>query len=186
MPLLHLGLLHLGPAGDAFAGVFGGTAALLLVGGPVLLRWQRNRQQFALAQAALSQGITRFPAGPPCWLLSLRQGLTILTLGVALLGIGGVGCWFTGSVQTPTFATTPGSSVTPRTQAGAIESNVNLPMRPSPPAPNPALEEWHRLQSINTLGIMAVAAGVVLTLLGLVRVIFARTERRHFNEEAAR
>ena len=55
-----------------------GIAAVLLVFGWVLLRWQQDRQGFALLQTALEKGITQFPNAPPFWLVSLRQGLTML------------------------------------------------------------------------------------------------------------
>lgn len=188
-------LFHLGPAGDAFAGVFGGTAAVLLLGGPLLLRWQRNRQQFLLAQAALAQGVTRFPKGPPFWLMSLRQGITTLTLGLALLVIGGVASWLTWSATLPAITATS-QSLTVTTQPSQIASPSGLPAqeiepvgrgpaRLGPPAPNPQREEWHRIKSINSLGLMALATSFVLTLLGIVRIAFAGTERRYERDENA-
>ena len=179
---------HLGPTGDAFAGVFGGTAAVLLVGGPMLLRWQRNRQQFLLTQSALAQGVTRFPKGPPFWLLSLRQGIVTLTLGIGLFVVGGAASWPTWTIEPPSFATTQPTAMTLPNQATmpsgvmpapALEPVPAGPGRLGPPLPNPALEEWHRMKSINSLGLMSLATGFVLTLLGIARIGFARTERRH-------
>ncbi len=46
---------------DAFAGGFGAAAAIVLIGGGVLLRWQRNRLQFALMQTAIERGVTPMP-----------------------------------------------------------------------------------------------------------------------------
>ena len=87
---------------DVFAGALGATAALLLIGGTMILRAQRNRQQFALMQTALEKGITAFPGQPPFWLLSLRQGITTISLGIALI-IVGCGAWAIGhSVDRPT------------------------------------------------------------------------------------
>lgn len=97
---------HFGPAGDLFAGAFGVAAAVLLIGGAFLLRWQRNRQQFVLAKTALDAGVTRFASGPPTWLMSMRQGLTTLTLGVSLLVLGGMAYGLTRNAPLPPVTVT--------------------------------------------------------------------------------
>ena len=183
-------ILHLGPAGDAFAGAFGGVAALLLLGGPMLLRWQRNRQQFVLAQAALAQGVTQFPKGPPFWLMSLRQGIMAFTVGAALLIIGAIATWMTSGLVVPPVSATPTVVVKPIDAPPPVASTraIAEPAAPVPahaggPLPNPALDEWRRLKTINSLGLMSLAAGFLLALLGSVRIVFARTERLHYHEE---
>jgi hypothetical protein len=182
-------LLPLGPAGDAFAGVFGGVAAAFLIGGPILLRWQRNRHQFALAQAALAQGVTHFPKGPPFWLLSLRQGISALTLGIGLLVVGGTGAWLTWNIESPAIISTqpvtsnPTAATMPLSLPTPADVEPLGPGRSAPPQPNPAMEEWHRLKAINTLSLMSVSTGFVLALLGIVRIAFAKTERHHDRED---
>src|SRR5689334_19582298 len=69
-------------------GSFGVAAAFLLVGGWVLIRFQRDRQQFKLMQVALERGITTLPGLVPGWVMSLRQGVLALVLGIGV-GIGG-------------------------------------------------------------------------------------------------
>ena len=92
---------HAGSAGEAFAAVFGATAAVLLAGGWIALRWQRDRHQFALAQRAIERGISAFPGGPPFWLASLRQGLMVLTLGVGLVVVGWTAVAMAGNAEPP-------------------------------------------------------------------------------------
>ena len=89
---------------ESALGVLAVLVALLLVGGSVVLRWQRNRQQFLLMQTALKEGLQRFPAGPPFWLLSLRQGVMTLTIGVGLLGVGTAAWMLAQGVEPPTQA----------------------------------------------------------------------------------
>src|SRR5258707_131726 len=72
---------EMGPVGPAFAAGFGAMAALLLIGGAVLLRWQRTRLQFSLMQSALEKGTTPLLGNVPLWLLSFRQGAMIFVLG---------------------------------------------------------------------------------------------------------
>jgi hypothetical protein len=176
--------LPLGPAADTFAGAFGVTMAVLLIGGPLVLRWQRNSHQFKLAQAAIASGVTRFPKGPPFWLLSLRQGITALTLGVALLIVGSIAFGLTCRIDVPAPAAPAGPPATtlPDRIARAADA-APRPGRESPPQPNLPVEEWHRLKTINTLGLMTLGSGFVLALLGVMRIAFAATERRHARDE---
>lgn len=81
-----------GPLAE-FLGNSLGIAAVLLVAGWLAIRWQQDRQRFQLMQTALEKGITRFPDAPPFWLVSMRQALTMLALGVALVLVGGGASW---------------------------------------------------------------------------------------------
>jgi hypothetical protein len=168
---------------DVFAGALGATAALLLIGGALYLRGQRNRQQFILMQTALEKGITSFPGQPPFWLLSLRQGVTTITLGIALI-IVGAGAWAIGhSVEQPTAIINkeppPPQMDGPR--EGPPEGPQQGPEGRRPPPRNPIVEQWLRAQMEETLGQIAVGCGVILLLLGIARTGFARTERRYAN-----
>jgi len=197
---------------DAFAGGFGAAAAIVLIGGAVLLRWQRNRLQFALMQSAIERGVTPMAGGPPLWLLSLRQGVMILVLGVGL----GVAGWFTqqeaNRVEMPKIpgpATQPVAGMMrgfppPRFDDGGPGDRPDGPdgppqfnggRRPPPRAdgppgggpgggppfgrPMPALELWHRAQDQKAIALVAMCSGLVLALLGMVRVLFAYAERRY-------
>src|SRR3954454_8169355 len=99
---------------DAVAGGFGATAAIVLIGGGVLLRWQRNRLQFNLMQTAIERGVPPMPGAPPLWLLSLRQGVTIVVLGAGLMLTGwlayqnAVGVPMPATVSTTTQPAMPG------------------------------------------------------------------------------
>jgi hypothetical protein len=165
---------------DYFAGALGATAALLLVGGAILLRWQRNRQQFILMQSALEKGITSFPGQPPFWLLSLRQGITTITLGIALIIVGS-GAWAIGhGVEQPTAALANEPPPPPPAQPEGPPEGPPEEHRPPPPR-NPIIEKWQRAQMEQTLGQVAMGCGVILLLLGIARTGFARTERRYAN-----
>src|SRR5260370_34587421 len=97
-----------------------GIAAVLLVGGWLAIRWQQDRHRFQLMRTALEKGITRFPDAPPFWLLSMRQGVTMLALGVALALVGGGAFW--------------GGRQTPMPAAGSLQFQP----RPPPPIERPA------------------------------------------------
>ena len=99
----------------------------MLVGGWVFLRWQRSRQQYAITRALIERGITRLPDGPPFWLLSLRNGMNVLMVGIGLLGVG-CGAWALGSrVEMPANV------------SGFNNSTVHQPSmdRPGPPMEEP-------------------------------------------------
>jgi hypothetical protein len=195
MPAFFMSLfphpLPLGTPVDVFAGALGGTAAVLLIGGAIFLRGQRNRQQFALMQTALEKGFTAFPGQPPFWLLSLRQGITTIALGVALI-IVGTGAWVIGhSVERPdaAIASEPKPPPPPRLEGpgdgdGPPEGRQGPPMLGGPegrrpPQRNPLIEQWQRAQMEETVGQIALGCGVVLLLLGGTRTAFAKTERRY-------
>jgi hypothetical protein len=107
-----------------------------------------------------------------------------------LLIVGGTASWLTWNVEWSAIAVTqpaiPSSIATTVPIVPAVpiaDAGPAGPGRLGPPQPNPALEEWHRVKDINTVGLMSVAIGFVLTALGIVRIAFSRTERRHYREE---
>src|SRR5665213_607854 len=75
-----------------------GVAAVLLVIGWSITRWQRDRERFSLMKTALEKGVTRFPGTPPYWLVSLRQGVTLSAVGIGLVGAGGGAWWLAHNV----------------------------------------------------------------------------------------
>jgi len=191
----------MGAAPEAFAAAFGAASAILLVGGYILLRWQRDRQQFLLMHKAMERGINALAGGPPFWVVSLRQGLMILTLGVGLLVVGWVA-----------VITVPEGLEMPQGWQGPMppmQPGMNGPDRPDdqdrqnfrpdqrPPGPrrppisdrpvpmpqNPAMERWHRAQDQRMVGLLAIGSGIILILLGIVRTSLAAVERRYSDDE---
>ena len=156
---------------------FGVTTAILVIGGYVLLQWQRNRHRYQLMQAAVERGITEFPNTPPYWLVSMRQGVAILALGVGLLIVGGAAYALTQGVQPPEPPST--QSIVAGSQVEAAGSQAPGHERPKPPAPNPAMERWHRAQHQESIGLATMGCGLIVLLLGVVRTAFARTERKY-------
>jgi hypothetical protein len=160
----------------AFWTGFGIVLAVLAVGGYIFLRWQQDRQRFELAKAALERGMTTFPGLPPLWLDSVRAGMMILTLGIGLLAAGELAYGLAEQAPLPDStelqATSSDPQETPREKG---ERGVPPPRR-SPP--NPAVVRWERSQNQRALGLVSMCGGVVLVLLGLVRVGFAWSERR--------
>ena len=231
---------EIGMITDAFAAGFGATAAVALIGGAVLLRWQRNRLQFNLMQTAIERGVPPLQGAPPLWLVSLRQGVMILVLGIGLTVIGAVSHHTANEVAMPAFSAT----TQPGMFGGAMGFRPQRPMdnagpdgpedgppdgppgygrgpafRPGQNGPpgrfgggpgggpggalggpqggfqiggppegqggpprgggNPAMERWHRAQDQKAVATVAMGSGFILALLGLVRVLFAYTERRY-------
>lgn len=178
--------------GDALAGGFGVAAAILLIGGAVMLRWQRNRLQYALLQAALEKGGPPFPAGAPLWLTSLRQGVMILVLGVGLAVCGAAAYQVASHVAMPANTVSAdlpskisqdddGPPPPPPAPRESPNEHEALPghHRPPPPRPDPATERWHRAQDQMAVAEIAVGGGFILVLLGIVRIVFAFAERKY-------
>ena len=189
-----------------FAAALGISVAVLLVGTSFLLRWQRNRQRFDLMRLALENGATQFPEGPPYWLLSLREAVSTLALGIGLLAAGAVSYGIGVHTPEPT-AEEWKAATTDAMRSNALEGRRPGPMRPQgrpeddgppedrgpgrpmppnpaqPPIPNPVFEKHHRAQSMQTIGLLAMACGGVLVILGLARTGFARVERNHAGKE---
>jgi hypothetical protein len=164
--------------------------ALLLIGGAVLLRWQRTRLQFSLMQSALERGTSPLLGGIPLWLLSFRQGTMILVLGAGLFLIGGGMRQASENVPMPTVAEMAQMPPRPeRPEMADRDRRPGPPMRggdehrPGLPPPRhdepPAVELWHRAQDQHAVGTLALASGFILVLLGLVRVIFSFAERKY-------
>lgn len=188
---------------EIFAAALGIAAAALLVGSSFLLRWQRNRQRFELTRLALENGATQFPKGPPFWLVSLREALSTLALGLGLLAVGAISYGMGSRVPAPTQAQIlatqpqrppeneepPGRRPPPpaRPTRGPEEDGPPRPedRRPLPPVPNPVLEQWHRGQAMQNVGLIAMGCGGVLTLLGIVRAGFARVEREYAGDDSS-
>ncbi|NNM85098.1 MAG: hypothetical protein HKL96_04985 [Phycisphaerales bacterium] len=84
----HFGLHPPDAFGSAFGFGLGITAAILIVGGYLVLRWQRDRQQYLLVQAAIERGLSHLPVAMPLWLASMRQGAMVLALGIGLIIAG--------------------------------------------------------------------------------------------------
>jgi hypothetical protein len=190
------GSFMMGPNGAAFAAGFGALGALLLIGGAVLLRWQRNRLQFALMQSAIERGTTPMLGTAPLWLLSLRQGVLILVLGIGLMVVGKALHDMGAQVEMPNvtiqmqgrpparqgppggdggFRRPPPPGEGPPGRAGEREAGPE----DGPPREPPAMEKWHRAQDEIAVGTVAMGSGFILVLLGLVRFVFAFAERKY-------
>jgi hypothetical protein len=234
-----------GPPSDTLStGI--GVAAVVLVAGWAITRWQRDRLRFALMKTALEKGVTRFPGTPPYWLVSLRQGVTLLALGIGLGVIGTAAWWLawkelsrlemsqpqqrqaqaSGSPSAPSQSRPPhddhdipGGPHRPGSP-GLDEEGPHRPpfgrpeemhgpgeMRQPPPAPPARAEDQrgpggrsgpppgegergHRpggqpgdpLRAQQTIGLVTVAAGFILAILGIVRIAFAKLEQRFARE----
>jgi hypothetical protein len=187
------------------------VAAVVLAAGWICILWRRDAQRFQLMQLALEKGVTRFPNTPPFWLLSLRQGVTVLALGVALCGVGTGALLITRDVPEPTvqqqMQAMPGQRLDqmrdnlrdggpddqrmqpdqpfpPGDEPGqpGPPGNRNPPRPPLPPMAVPAVENWHRAQATRTVGLLSLGCGAVLLVLGIVRVGFSVVERAAGNE----
>ncbi len=64
-------------------------AMAALIALAMLLRWHHDRQRLAILKLAIEKGVPHLPTTLPMWLSSLRQGIMLTTLGVALLIVGG-------------------------------------------------------------------------------------------------
>ncbi len=180
---------------EILIGSFGVAGAILLVGGAIFVRLQRDRQQFKLMQMSLEKGITSLPGMVPGWMLSLRQGVLalILGLGVACSGIAlhvtadAVAEPPAGAFQRPGGG--PGSGdmrPPPRQFDGGPGRDDRLPPPPlvGPPR-SPAMDRWHRVESQKLIGLVAICTGAILAALGLVRIAFSRLERKYTEANGA-
>jgi hypothetical protein len=200
-----------GPLAE-FLGNSLGIAAVLLVAGWLAIRWQQDRQRFQLMATALEKGITRFPDAPPFWLVSMRQALTMLALGIALVVVGGGASWVGRQVPMPQGANAqfqpgprPEQDFPPDRRPDARPQDDNRPPRPDRgldrgpdarpdpngpgrrpgPAPNPEMERWHQAQVEQTGGLVSIGVGIILAFVGVVRVVFAQAERQYAVGRAA-
>ena len=191
------------PLADLLGGGLG-LAAVVLVLGWVFLSWQRDRHRFVLMRTALEKGINRFPDAPPFWLLSFRQGLTMTALGIALVAVGAGSYWLGHNVPAPSatavtqFEHQQEPPPPPRIerdgpQGGPYEGPRDGQREgprdgrpPRPPVQNPEIERWHNGQVELTLGLGSAAIGIILGFVGIVRILFARTEREYASAEATR
>ena len=65
-------------------------ACVVVVLPALWVKWQHDRQRFALMKLAIEKGLTGLPFGLPIWLVSMRQGVMVLVLGIGLLLTGGL------------------------------------------------------------------------------------------------
>jgi hypothetical protein len=132
----------------------------------------------------------------PQWLISLRQGAMIIALGVGLSVIGGIGWNAASKVQRPVTAAPvepPDTSAAlsaiapqaepapfPRPGPGARGEDRPRPglPRPAPPPRDPAMEAWDRARDQINVCMAMVGSGIILILLGVVRITFVPVERR--------
>jgi hypothetical protein len=158
---------------NVLLGCFGVAAALLLIGGSVMLRAQQNRHRFELAKKSLETGHA-LPPAEPLWKGLHRQAQSILAVGLGLLIVGFV-AWVSGTrVERPPQIMVDAPLAT--TQPAAVRNPFGPP--PPPPRPSPEVELWQRAQVRIAIGQSAMGCGVILTLLGLSRRSAARTERQ--------
>jgi hypothetical protein len=192
-------------------GSFGVAAAILLVGGWVLLRYQRDRQHFQLMQAALDRGVTSMPGMVAGWVVSLRQGFLALMLGLGLVGAGLALDRTADRIEpAPVLPTTtaparpmddrpfpPPPGPMGRREGGdpmrdgppgmrdgppRDGQRMGMPDGPPPPRWNPAMERWQSVKTQKQAGLVTMCAGGILALLGLVRIAFSRLERKYVSE----
>lgn len=169
----------LGPLADILGGSLG-VAAVALVVGWTLLTWQRDRNRFVLMRTALEKGITRFPNAPPFWLVSFRQGVTTLAVGLALGSVGAGAFWLGHGAPMPSEASIAAM--------GTTEPEPPPPgpghHPPRPPVPNPQMERWHQAQTQVTVGLASIGIGIILAFVGIVKIVFARAEQAYAAERA--
>lgn len=167
-----------GPAMDIFIGAFGATTALLVVGGAVALRWQRAKLRHSLMLASLERGVPASAGMMPLWIGSLRQGVSVLVLGLVLMLAGAVAVGGASKVPMPTAAQAMQQTAPPVVRPPPEFGPDGRP-RPAPPPPEtPAMQQWHQAQVARNFGFVGLVCGLLLVALGLVRVIFAGIERK--------
>ncbi len=157
------------------AGSFGVTAAVLLVLGWVALRYHRDRRQFQLMQAALEKGVTNIPGAVPGWLISLRQGVLSLVLGIGVV-VAGAALHASASRIDPIPANVGFHPPSRPAQNAGNPPPEEMDQHPFPPGEEPAgprppggpeprdpqdpvMERWHRVQTQTLIGLLAICAG---------------------------
>lgn len=172
------------------AGVSIAGAAIIV--GILLLRWYRVRQEFLLLKFSLEKGVPLLVPTQPQWLVSLRQGLLIATLGTGMVIVGAVGWTLAADVPQPpaerlTNPTTqlaepePPPPPPPGRGRGPEAREEPHPRPPAPPPRDPAFMKWERAQTQTAVCMSIVGGGVLLILLGGVRIAFVPAERRFAN-----
>ncbi len=177
-PGAYVNLFYLATMWDAAAGGFGVTAALLLLGGGIVLRLHRANLHFKLAQTAMDKGLPPIAiGGPPAWLVSLRQSVLVLAAGIGLALAGGGVTFWASHVPMPLGMPTTAPAVEPPPPV----AEGHGPPRPHDPPPRPsnAQRRWDQAQDALFLGLGGMAGGGVLALLGVVRIAFAVVEKRY-------
>lgn len=176
-------MLHLSrPLAEFLSGSLG-IAAILLVAGWLVLRWQQDQHRFVLMRTALEKGITRLSDAPPFWLLSIRQGVTMVALGLALAVVGGGSFWLGRQVPMPSAEARLNVDAPP--PPPQPDEGLRGPeRRPPPPRPNPEMERWHEAQVEQTAGLGSVGIGFILLAVGIVRIAFAQVERQYAQQAA--
>ena len=170
---------------EILIGSFGVAGAILLVGGAIYMRLLRDRQQYQLMQMALEKGIASMPGMVPGWMLSLRQGVLALILGLGV-ACSGIALYRTAdSIAEPPAAAfqRPGGGPGPngmpppprQFDGGRPQQFDGGPQRDGQPPRNPAMDRWHRVerQEADRAG-GGSAPGSILAMLGLVRIAFSR------------
>lgn len=188
-------ILAAGP--EAVAAGFAAAVATVLLG-TFFLRWYRMRQEYTLLRIAMEKGIApQMNPALPQWLISLRQGVLIATLGLAIAGIGATSWNMAAKVEKPDTqvnATTlpatvdePAPPPPPAPEAGRRGGRGPEPREaPRPPRPRDvAMERWDRAQAQVNISMSMVGGGLILVLLGVVRIAFVPAEKR-FSLPAAR
>ncbi|MGN6369660.1 MAG: hypothetical protein ACTHN5_15480 [Phycisphaerae bacterium] len=173
---------------EILIGSFGTAGAILLIGGAIYLRLQRDRQQFQLLQTALEKGITAMPGTIPGWMLSLRQGVLALLLGLGIASTGIALHATASSIAEPPAAAfqRPADLDDRPPPPPRVDGRPQRDDRPPPrPPQNPAMDRWHRVESQKLIGLVALCSGAILAALGLVRIAFSRLERRYTESTAA-
>jgi len=171
-------------AWDNFTTGFGVAAAILAVGGVVFLRFQRSRHEFALMRAALEKGISDYPGGLPAWVVSAREGLMMLTLGVALSGLG-VAAWLMADKElrlAPVAASQAAATMPAQMLAGPKPRDDRGRLLPEGRLYSEVRNRWERSRYLEMAGQIMTGSGIILIALGIVRLVFARVERKYSAE----
>ena len=151
--------MPLANAWEVASGSFGIAAAVLLVGGAILLRYQRDRHHFLLAKAALEKGVALMPNGLPAWMASMRQGILAAVLGIGLLASGGAL-----GVASHMLPETPSATMEPNMpppgnepRAGPVAGRGNGPVGEDRPEPH-TRTAWRAQRGLGTLAFHATPA----------------------------